>query len=228
MNRKSLSIATTLAGVAIAVTLPSSPAQALSLDGLFVLEATSTTLSNLTNPNDPGGTFVLNFGSNSPGSLPPNITNPMTVASATGDYAALTGQTAQVKSLFLTYVEPNKWQASAAQLTSFISGLDLDGALTLDVNSPVFFTHDDTSGPLSAVDYNLTSSFSGLLSRSGDSQAASGFAAALTLGNNKTSTIRIATEPIPTPALLPAALGFAATILRKRRGNVAEEMETEV
>jgi hypothetical protein len=193
--------AVTMAVMATGTTLIANSAQALTLDGGFVMTGTVNTL--------PGANPILKF-------------KDFTIGSKTGDFAGLSG-TPVIADLALTdpgvlnNAVDNKGVYVNPAIANFISGLDLGGGLTFDLDA----SNVNLFGFIAnASDFAIAGPVTGFF-KQGGTVVGKGF-----LGVNNDdgiSAISLTTkkEAIPTPALLPGLLGLGAAAWRKRKSEQA-------
>jgi hypothetical protein len=184
--------------VVAGVTLGAESANALALNGGFVLIGTVDT--------NPGATPVLKF------------TN-FTIAAKNGDFATLSG-TPMIADLALT--DPGSLNNSAPNtsvyqhnsVANFITGLDLGGGLSFDLDGSLVNLFGFIQNP---DKFSIGGPITGFFKQGGISVGTG------TIGVNNTngiSSIAItAASQVPTPALLPGLLGIGAAAWRKRKSQ---------
>jgi hypothetical protein len=194
-----------IAGVAIAGTVTiamGDSAQALSLNGGFVMNGTAD---------------VIDAGTNSPTI---KFTN-FTIANKTGSFIGLSG-TPVIADLVLT--DPNPINTVFAgtfanlSVTDFISGLILGGGLTFDLDASTLSLFGTIAN---ANDFFIAGPVTGVF-KQGGSLVGKGF---LGINNNdgiSSISLRAESTPIPTPALLPGLLGIGIAAVRKRKQTAGQ------
>jgi hypothetical protein len=192
-----------IAGVAIAGTVTlamGDSAQALSLNGGFVMNGTAD---------------VIGAGTNNPTI---KFTN-FTIGNKTGSFLGLTG-TPVIADLALT--DPNPVNTSVLgtfanpSVSNFITGLNLGGGLTFDLDASAVSLFGIIAN---ANDFFVAGPVTGVF-KQGSSLVGKGF---LGVNNNDgISSISLRAEAIPTPALLPGLLGMGIAMRRQRKQTAVQ------
>lgn len=195
--------AATIAVMSAGTTLIADSAQALSLNGGFIMNGT-TTISNSTTNNP-----TLNFSN-------------FQILSKTGSFTGLSG-TPVIANLTLNDPNPlnnssaNKGTYSNSAIVNFISGLNLGGGLTFDldasgVNLFGFITNGD--------DFAIAGPITGLF-KQGGSVVGKGFLGVNNSEGISSISLTAGSTAIPTPALLPGLVGMGIATMRRKRKQSA-------
>jgi hypothetical protein len=192
--------AATIAVMSAGSTLIADSAQALSLNGLYKIDVTTT---------------ILNPGTNTP-TL--KFTN-ATINTKTGDFAGLSG-TPVIANLALT--DPGQLNNTVAKTSTYFNSavsnfIDLGGGLTFDldasnVNLLGFITNPSKfsiAGPINGV------------FKQGGSVVGDGFLGIASGSNGSTISLFADSTAIPTPALLPGLVGMGIATMRRKRKQTA-------
>ena len=195
--------AATMAVMSAGSTLIADSAQALSLNGVFKMDATTTILNSETN------TPTLKF------------TN-VTLGAKSGSFAGLSG-TPVIANLTLT--DPGTLNNTPANtntyfnpaVSNFISGLNLGGGLTFDLDASVVNLFGFIQNPNKFV---ISGPITGLFKQGGN-VVGDGFLSIIS-GSGVTSISLLAdSTAIPTPALLPGLVGMGIATIRRKRKQTA-------
>lgn len=211
-------------GAAIAMTattatmLGSAPAQALSLTGgpltgVLSINRDASVASGTGLVQSVDANFV-DFGADN------NVGSGFTIGTtnllqsdfnrSTGSFAGILSGTIKDLPIFASF--------PAGGITGFITATDSSGTISFDLVSLVAPNLiSNPAGPRGGFQADLRGFFrpSNVPNLPGDL-----LQARLTTVNN---VLTIELTPVPTPALVPAALGFGAAMLRKRKGDKAEK-----
>lgn len=213
MNLKSISFGSAIAAAAVTL-LSSAPAQAVGLTGRLSINldgAINSITSTGVDFNNSGFTLQAPAG-----------------GAITGSFAPYIGGTVLLQDLnFGTTLVNNVEQNLSINLPAFIT-LQQSGLtdLSFDLTQLVAAEIDDIIASTGLPD-EFNAELRGIFRPSGipnDSSIDQLVVFRLAGGSNGGA---IELTPVPTPALLPAALGFGAALLRKRKGEqAAQEKET--
>ena len=208
-----------LAAVASTTALSGAPAQALSLNGQLSFGGSVRVTSS--DQNDFLYDF-LNGNSSDPGTAGNLNLDKIT---STGSFADVTGNPARIKDLATNV---NESGFLAPQVTSFISGIQLDSGKILS------FTLDSVSAEAVVIGSSSNRSFnladlSGFFTDGSGKQVGLGSLSAQFKSSDGTgfSTFsgRLEASEVPTPALLPGLVGIGVAALRKRGSSEEETVE---
>jgi hypothetical protein len=214
MNLTAIKLGAAIAATATAATLlGGAPAQALSLSDSRLTGVLSIDVSGLVRSVE--SNFV-DFGSpntvSSPGTT--NLTS-LAFASSTGSFGSISSGTLQDLPIFASF--------PSGGINDFITVSDSSGSVQFDL---VKLFDEKLTGNAPGVQGVYTARLRGFF-RPTDQPNASDIDilnARLTTANNK---LTIELTPVPTPALVPAAIGFGAAMLRKRKEEEAGKETAE-
>jgi hypothetical protein len=216
MNFTTLKLSGAIAATAIVGSvLTSAPAQAIGVTaGDTLVFNGNVNLSNVA----VGSTATLDFST----LLPPTSNSArIQLGTTTSTFGSLL-TTFTASSLLLTRTATNTWTLASPAPTPWLSNLSGNSFL---LNS--FTLTQDTPATGLFNPGSFSANFTGVFSP-GTTPGTGGLAGIGSLGItiNPDGTYLASVKAVPTPALVPAALGFAATLLRKRKGEVKAEQET--